>query len=189
MKSATTLTCNLNTSDQINRVAYGDFAFCKKFGPDKTVTFGGSGGGYFAPQPVRSIAIRAGRLVDAVVINGVRYGGGGGSQTHTLTLGHYEYISEVTVRSQRLVDYIKITTNFGRSIEAGGNGGTASTFGLHIGGDAEDSDQLVIQGQPTNIRRMVIGGSGTYFAPDHPKVAMMSQHKPTALGKGFSTEN
>ena len=89
------LTCNLNTSDQINRVAYGDFAFCKKFGPDKTVTFGGSGGSYFAPQPVRSIAIRAGRLVDAIVINGVRYGVGGVSHTPpSLDINTFE----VTVR-------------------------------------------------------------------------------------------
>ena len=73
---------------------------------------------------------------DAVVINGVRYGGGGGSQTHTLVLKPCEYI----LRSQALTApgrfYIKITTNFDEA-EAGGNGGTASTYRgkiTHIGG-------------------------------------------------------
>ena len=147
------LTAGVNTAAAYSQ-AHCDSVYTElnQFGETETKSYGGSGGGYFAPQPVRSIAIRAGRLVDAIVINGVRYGGGGGSQTHTLVLKPCEYISEVTVRSQRLVDYIKITTNFGRSIEAGGSGGTASTYRgkiTHIGGRrGRLLDQLILQGQP-----------------------------------------
>ena len=81
------LTAGVNTAAAYSQ-AHCDSVYTElnQFGGTETKSYGGSGGSYFAPQPVRSIAIRAGRLVDAVVINGVRYGGGGGSQTHTLVL-------------------------------------------------------------------------------------------------------
>ncbi len=93
----------------------------------RTQTFGGGGGGAFLQTGIRTLALRHGSLVDAIIINDTRYGGSGGAQTSTITLAADEYITRVEIRHGSLVDRLKITTNKGQSIEGGGGGGTAST--------------------------------------------------------------
>jgi len=94
---------------------------------------GGDGGDVFNPVIVQSVAIRHGNFIDAIIINGIQHGGGGGSLTDTLTLSDGEYISYLEARgnwfnldpgifsddNKFMVRYIKIQTNQGRSIEGG----------------------------------------------------------------------
>jgi hypothetical protein len=86
-------------------------------------SFGGQGGNPFVPRGIRTIAIRSGERIDAIIINGERFGGNGGKLSDTLTLAENEYISKVTVKSGTLVDYIKIETSEKQSIHGGGKGG------------------------------------------------------------------
>ncbi|MGB1015816.1 MAG: jacalin-like lectin, partial [Nannocystaceae bacterium] len=114
---------------------------------------------YFDRQKIQSIAIRAGSRLDALVINGVRYGGDGGGLSETLTLRPSEHINCVIVRSGSSIDGIDIYTNHGRHIGGGGNGGAEHIVtgrllaiggwhdnlmrGLEIETVAEDSQQVL----------------------------------------------
>lgn len=87
-------------------------------------SFGGDGGSEFAADYIKSLAIRTGKEVDAIIINGSKHGGDGGSMSTTLIFDADEYISAITLRSGSRVDNLQFTTNKGRTIGGGGGGGS-----------------------------------------------------------------
>jgi len=110
-------------------------------GSIETKIFGDSGGGVkFETRPFNTIGIRSGVRVDAVFLDGKRFGGIGGDESKVLTLGTDEYISSIATRTGNAFDYISFTTNKGRSISGGGDGGTSNDITgarvLEIGGNA-----------------------------------------------------
>ncbi len=93
------------------------------------ITFGGKGGDQFPMNaPLKSIGLRGGKYVDQIQINGNSYGGGGGAEVPTITLSEGEFINKVDIRSGSYIDYLKLTTNKGQTIEIGGGGGTPSSI-------------------------------------------------------------
>ena len=110
----------------------------------RTVGFGGFGGGQFDSIEPRTLQLRSGDYVDAIVLNGVRHGGQGGQLSGSLQLEPGEFITSVVVRSGVYVDRLVFTTNHGRALIGGGGGGARSTL--------------------DNIRVLKIGGrSGVYL--------------------------
>jgi hypothetical protein len=61
-----------------------------------TFTFGGAGGNPFALEYPRSLGVRAGELIDALVLNGVQHGGSGGANPTQAELKADDYWNQVT---------------------------------------------------------------------------------------------
>ena len=93
-------------------------------GSPLTARYGGLGGRSFDAATPRSLQLRAGNSVDALILNGSRHGGAGGDLGSSLQLGSGEYISRVEVRHGNYVDRLVFTTNEGRVLSGGGGGGT-----------------------------------------------------------------
>jgi hypothetical protein len=89
----------------------------------KTLEFGGGGGDEFPMEYPTSIGFRTAAEVDAVDLNGVRHGGGGGGPTPVLTLDQDDYWSEFEVHSGGRVDYVRFRSKQGQEISGGGGGG------------------------------------------------------------------
>lgn len=95
---------------------------------------------HFEQEEIRSIGLRVGKYVDALMLNGEQHGGGGGTDAGQLVLDDDEYIDAVSIRSSSAgyVDYLAFHTNKGRFIGGGGNGGDPVSFHnirlLKIGG-------------------------------------------------------
>lgn len=89
----------------------------------QTFTYGGNGGGEFGPRSPDKVGIRTGAMVDAIIINGERFGGMGGGNPTIVDLGPDDYWSEFHVRSGSMIDYLKLVSKKGRVIEGGGGGG------------------------------------------------------------------
>ena len=138
-------------------------------------SYGGDGGSQFAPDYIQSLAIRTGSEVDAIIINGSKHGGDGGSISTTLIFDTDEYISSVKIRSGARVDNLIFTTNKGRSIGGGGNGGSYHEL--------------------TNIRVIAIGGrSGSRL--DQIQITYVENYEPSTLVEsrgqfviGFTPQN
>ena len=110
-------------------------------GSIETMVFGKSGGGKkFDLRPFKSIGLRTGVRLDAVILDGERFGGIGGNESDILTFDADEYISEVTAKTGNAFDSLMIKTNKGRSLSGGGTGGKASSISnarvLEIGGNS-----------------------------------------------------
>ncbi len=75
-----------------------------------TQSWGSNEGTPFSLQPVKSLRLRTGRYIDAIVLNGARYGGTGGGETDVIHFDNDEYISEVVIRSGAWMDYLSFTT-------------------------------------------------------------------------------
>lgn len=117
------------------------------------VVLGENGGNAFTAVAPSQIQLRHGAFVDAIILNGRRHGGTGGNATGVLQLRAEEYINRMVVRHGRFVDRIEITTNFGRSLSGGGNGGNVTALNnirvLTLGGR---SGQFLDQIQVTYCR-------------------------------------
>ena len=101
---------------------------------------GGDGGEFFRDRPapgaaIRKVRVRTGRYVDALGLlytDGAEthHGGMGGdpvSMTLDVELG--EFITEVSVRSGRYLDHVRISTNLRpKGFGGGGEGGAPFTF-------------------------------------------------------------
>ena len=91
----------------------------------RTTSYGGNGGDRSFPKHAiregTTIGIRGDVHIDHIRIDGDKLGGDGGIDRGSITLDEGEYISKVEIRSQHLVDYVKFTTNKGRSIDGGGS--------------------------------------------------------------------
>ncbi|MFK7787828.1 MAG: hypothetical protein AB8B56_22085 [Crocinitomicaceae bacterium] len=90
---------------------------------------------FFSPRGLQSITLFVGSTIDAIVINGVRLGGDGGSQIqkddkdYTFFFKENEYIVRLAIQHGDGIDNIDFTTNFGHSFSGGGKGGhTLTTF-------------------------------------------------------------
>jgi len=111
-------------------------------GGEVTYSYGGDGGDAFDPVRVdgagATLQLRSGNSVDAIIINGTRRGGEGGSLGDELTLASGEYVTQVVVREGGVVDRLEFTTNRGNTISGGGSGGSETTLRnvkvLKIGG-------------------------------------------------------
>lgn len=57
--------------------------------------FGGGGGGEFAPVSMREIRFSTGSKIDAILLNGVRHGGGGGGLTDSFRLSTHQQIKDI----------------------------------------------------------------------------------------------
>jgi hypothetical protein len=107
--------------------------------PIETRSFGGNGPVVFPIQAVKSIGFRAGRYVDALLLNGARYGGRGGTESVVLDFRSDEYIRRIAIRHGRYVDGIELETSAGRTLRVGGQGG--------------------VREELTNVRVLGFGGS------------------------------
>ena len=110
---------------------------------------GGNGGDPFGAAAFSSVRISGGNFVDALIINGSRHGGSGGSLSEELTLRSGEYINRVAVRHGDFIDRLEFHTNQGRSIGGGGTGGNETVRQnvkvTHIGGRTGDFvDQITV---------------------------------------------
>ena len=126
----------------------------------RTLNFGGTGGGPFNSQFPFSIGLRSGSYVDALILNGNTYGGNGGHEGDTIYFDSDEYINSIKIRSGSYIDYIKFSTNKGKSIEGGGSGG----------GEFEINDIMV-----TNIS----GRSGGYL--DAINITIIEGYEPSKI--------
>jgi len=115
-----------------------------------TKTFGGGGGSAFNPRGIKTLAIRSGNEVDAIIINNEHFGGTGGTLSKTITLAPDEVIIRMDIRSGSRIDKLSIFTSEGQKIEGGGNGGRPSTIIGKIimfgGRSAASLDQLQVLG-------------------------------------------
>ncbi len=93
-----------------------------------TQSYGGNGGDAFPMTGIKSIQIYSGSYVDAIVINGVKYGGNGGSPSATLNLASDEVIVALDIRSGSYIDYLEFRTSKGNKISGGGDGGTLNSL-------------------------------------------------------------
>mmetsp|Transcript_35735 Transcript_35735/g.72520 ORF Transcript_35735/g.72520 Transcript_35735/m.72520 type:complete len:165 (+) Transcript_35735:786-1280(+) len=95
-----------------------------------TMLYGGDGGKEFDHRMhprVKSITVRAGKVVDGITIeynDGTKTSGGdGGGKGKTMTLVQGEFIVYVGVRAGKVVQHLTFKTNKGQKLEAGGSGG------------------------------------------------------------------
>lgn len=111
-----------------------------------TKPVGGNGGKPFAIEAVRTIGFRSGKRVDALLLNGSRKGGKGGSESVVLELQGDEYIDHMEIWSNKSrgkstrIHGISFRTSRGRSLSAGRESGTKTTLSgvriLGLGGNS-----------------------------------------------------
>ncbi len=103
-----------------------------------TQSWGSNWGTPLSLQSVKSLGLRTGLYVDAILLNGELYGGRGGEQSRMFDLEKDEYITEVVIRSGKWMDYLSLTTNKGNKVSGGGGGGNLTILKnirvLEIGG-------------------------------------------------------
>ena len=89
----------------------------------ETKNFGGNGGNQFEIEAVKSLGLRSGGRIDALLLNGTRHGGNGGVEGTTLEFHPDEYIDRIVIRHGSRIDRIEIHTNKERTLNGGGTGG------------------------------------------------------------------
>nr|WP_294934756.1 hypothetical protein [uncultured Flavobacterium sp.] len=157
-------------------------------------TFGGSGGGEFAPDYIQSIGIRCGSEVDSITINGNKNGGDGGGDAGTLVLDSDEYISQLTIRSGSRIDNLKLTTNKGRTIGGGGSGGSETVLNdirvIAIGGRSGSRvDQLKITYVENYEASTVVETRGRFIIGFTPQGTILKEYTETTYNTSDSYEN
>ena len=169
-----------------------------------TRTFGGNGGGNFADQFPDKLGLRAGNRVDALVLNGVRYGGSGGSNPQEIDLGANDYWCEFQLRSGEAIDYLRFKATNGSEILGGGGGG--SNHGpytgvriLRIGGRCGESLDSIrieyIEGyQPSTrveeawgILSLLTANTSISIAQDYASDTVLSYSHSTTVFSGTET--
>lgn len=159
-----------------------------------TNSYGGSGGSAFAPDYIQSLAIRTGSEVDAIIINGTRHGGDGGSQSTTLIFDSDEYINEITIRSGSRVDKLEFKTNKGRSIGGGGSGGSPTTLtGIRViaigGRSGSRLDQIEITYVENYQPSEVVETRGQFVIGFVPQNTIMKEYTESTYKTSDSYEN
>lgn len=100
---------------------------------ERSFTFGRNTGTPFdLIKNVKTIAMRGGSFVDAIIIDGMHFGGQGGNPTATLYVDPDDYISTIWISSGNVIDFIKFQTHKGQELQAGGH--------PHIGGHMHQLD-------------------------------------------------
>jgi hypothetical protein len=126
----------------------------------RTVYFGGNGGDPFAQTPVNEFGLRAGRYVDQIRVGNYVFGGDGGYDMGSISLDGDEYVSKVELRADQVLDFIRLTTNKGRIIGGGGDGGHYYVL--------------------DNIRLISIGGRSGIFV-DQVSLKYVEDYSPSQL--------
>ncbi len=126
----------------------------------RTKSFGGNGGNPFPHILVKEIGLRSGKYVDQIRVSGNAWGRDGGDDHGSITLDSDEYVSKVELRACSLLDYFKVTTNKGRTFEAGGDGG----------------DYQVLD----NIRLISIGGRCDHLV-DQVSLKYVEDYQPSTI--------
>ncbi len=86
----------------------------------QTIAIGGDGGSNFDIEFISDIGFRSGERVDAILLNGTRRGGKGGSEGVVLNLQADEYINQMKIwRSGDRIHGVELTTNFHKVDDAG----------------------------------------------------------------------
>lgn len=91
----------------------------------KICKFGGSGGDKFIGlDKIKKLQLFGGEFVNAISINGTKFGGSGGSPSVEITLDDDEYISEVNVVEDlgdngNIITFLEFITSKGKSIKNG----------------------------------------------------------------------
>lgn len=89
--------------------------------------FGAQGGDPFPMTYPKTVGVRWGAYVDALVLNGQQYGGSGGNNPVTIDLNN-TYINKIDVRQGRYIDRLYLTAADGQSTGGGGDGGSPYTL-------------------------------------------------------------
>jgi hypothetical protein len=89
----------------------------------QTFTYGGGGGNEFSPRSPDKIGIRAGGMVDAIIVDGGHFGGTGGCNPTIVDLAPDDYWSEFHIRSGSMIDQLRLVSKKGRVVQGGGGGG------------------------------------------------------------------
>jgi hypothetical protein len=77
----------------------------------ETQLLGGNGGSPFDIEAVKSLAVRSGARIDALILNGSRHGGTGGTEKPGLEFLPDEYIDRMVIRHHARIDNLEIHTN------------------------------------------------------------------------------
>jgi hypothetical protein len=157
-------------------------------------SYGGNGGGEFAPDYIQSLAIRTGEEVDAIIINGKKNGGDGGSLSTTLIFDSDEYISQILIRSGSRVDRLEFTTNKGRKIGGGGNGGSETVLSgirvVAIGGRAGSRlDQIQITYVEDYVPSTLVEQRGQFVIGFTPQNTVLKEYSESTYKTSDSYEN
>lgn len=157
-------------------------------------SYGGNGGGAFAPDYIQSLAIRTGEEVDAIIINGKKNGGDGGSLSTTLIFDSDEYISQILIRSGSRVDRLEFTTNKGRKIGGGGNGGSETVLSgirvVAIGGRAGTRlDQIQITYVEDYVPSTLVEQRGQFVIGFTPQNTVLKEYSESTYKTSDSYEN
>jgi hypothetical protein len=129
-----------------------------------TEAFGGNGGTLFEIEAVKSLGVRSHARIDALLLNGSRRGGAGGTEREILEFHPDEYINYLAIKSGARVDRLEIGTNKGRGFNYGGNGGTAVALRnirvLGLGGNSgSELDKLRVRYIPNYTESSLIEGN------------------------------
>jgi hypothetical protein len=113
----------------------------------RTLTFGNTLTNPFPATDPRSLGLRTGAAVDAIIINGNRYGGHGGwNVTPIETLRADDYWTEIEVGHGNVIDYLRLRSREGREVAGGGQGGRREIIsGIRVIGIGGYSRGLVDQ--------------------------------------------
>lgn len=92
----------------------------------QTIAIGGSHGADFDIETVRTIGFRTTDVVEAILLNGQRYGDDQGKETETLELQPDEYITKLVIhesndkkKGEDRIRGVRLTTSRGRTLESG----------------------------------------------------------------------
>jgi hypothetical protein len=124
-----------------------------------TQEFGGGGGNPFEMEYPNSLGVRAEGYVDALILNGINHGGGGGNGLPEQELGDGDYWSEFEVHSAKYVDWLRIRSKNGLELSGGGTGG---------------EKRVAVQG----ARILRIGGAGEGYL-DRIKIEYIQNYQPS----------
>lgn len=157
-------------------------------------TYGGDGGSTFDTDYIKSLALRTGKVVDAIIINGNKHGGDGGSISTTLIFDSDEYISSITIRSGSLVDNLQFTTNKGRTIGGGGTGGSVNVLNnirvIAIGGKSgKKLDQIQITYVEDYQESELVEKRGQFVIGFTPQNTVLKEYNESTYKTSDSYEN
>lgn len=146
--------------------------------------YGGEGGGPFGADFIRSLAIRSGSEIDAIIINGHQHGGDGGDPSNTLVFADDEFISSVVIRSGSRVDQLQFRTNKGRTLGGGGDGGDKHELNnirvIAIGGrSAARLDQIQITYVEDYVPSTVLQERAQFVIAFTPQNTVMKEYSDT----------
>ncbi len=120
--------------------------------PVRVQSYGGPGGSGFPMRPFSKVALRHGSRVDAIELDDVRFGGGGGGYAGPVQLAADEFVNELQIRSGREVDWLKIKTTKNQVVQGGGGGGGYDVLRGEIvalgGASGNLLDRLTVMGRP-----------------------------------------